>query len=244
MLAKIIQQAGSPQMSYQWAKKLQPWFGCLAVLLFAFGVFEALVVAPADYQQGNAFRIMYLHVPAALGSLAIYISMSTAAIIYSVWRIKVADAYAKISAPIGAAFTFICLLTGSIWGKPTWGTFWIWDARLTSELILLFIYIGIIALRNAIPEPTLAARASGLLTLVGLVNIPIIHYSVQWWNTLHQGASLSLTHVRIAPSMLLPLIVMLLAFLFFYAWLVCLLLRGEILQRELQTHWVKQIAQG
>lgn len=239
----LIHKAGSPAISYRWAKNIQPWLGWASVLTFAYGLVGALLLAPADYQQGDVVRIMYLHVPTAIGSLTIYVVMSVAVIFHFVWRLKVADMIAKISAPIGAGFTFICLLTGSLWGKPTWGTFWIWDARLTSELLLLFIYFGVIALRSSIPEAQVAARASGLMTLVGLVNIPIIHYSVNWWNTLHQGSSLSLTGMAIAPSMLHPLIAMILAFLFYYAWSVAIKLRVELLRREWQTSWVKNLLQ-
>jgi len=179
---------------------------------------DGLLFAPADYQQGDAFRIMYLHVPAAIWSLGVYMMMSISVLFFFIWKIKLADIIAKVSAPVGVIFTVICLVTGSIWGRPTWGTWWIWDARLTSELLLLFIYFGIMALRSAIPNPQLAARASGVFTLIGLVNIPIIHYSVNWWNTLHQGASLSLTNATIAPSMLHPLIAMIVGFLFYYGW--------------------------
>src|SRR3990167_6538004 len=183
------------------------------ILFLSYGFFAGLVLAPADYQQGNVYRIMYIHVPLALGSLGIYVMMSASALSYLIWKIKIADYIANISAPIGAIFTALTLITGSLWGKPTWGTYWIWDARLTSELILLFIYIAIIALRSAIPEEKLAAKAGNILTIVGLINIPIIHYSVNWWNTLHQGASLSFTNSTIAQSMLQPLIAMIIAFI-------------------------------
>jgi len=234
-----IHKASSPKVCYRWAKNLQPWLALCCLLLLAYGLIDGLMFAPADYQQGDAFRIMYVHVPAAIGSLAIYVLMSVSVFFFFIWKIKLADIVAKASAPIGAVFTFICLLTGAIWGRPTWGTWWIWDARLTSELLLLFIYFGIMALRSAMPNPKLAARASGIFTLIGLVNIPIIHYSVQWWNTLHQGASLSLTNATIAASMLYPLMAMICAFLFYYAWVLCIKVRSEILLREKETAWVK-----
>lgn len=239
-----IHKASSPKTCYRWAKNMQPYlvFCCLAVLGYA--LIDGLLFAPADYQQGDAFRIMYLHVPAAICSMGIYLVMSVGELVFLIWKIKVADIVAKASAPIGAIFTLICLITGSIWGRPTWGTWWIWDARLTSELLLLFIYFGIMALRSAIPNPRLAARATAVFTLVGLVNIPIIHYSVNWWNTLHQGASLSLTKVTIAPNMLYPLIAMLLGFLFYYGWVLCVKLRSELLITEKKTAWVKKEVGG
>lgn len=236
-----IHQTISPRNSYRIAKVCQPWVGSIALLLFFYGLFAGLLQAPADYQQGDVFRIMYIHVPAAIWSLTIYVVMSVAAFIFLVWKIKVADIVAKISVPIGASFTALTLITGAIWGKPTWGTFWIWDARLTSELILLFIYFGIMAIRQAIPEPQLAAKASALLTLIGLINIPIVHYSVSWWNTLHQGSSLNLFSAStIAPAMLQPLLVMIFAFGFFYVWLMMLKFRTELYHRESSANWIRQ----
>lgn len=209
---------------------------------FAYGLVGGLWQAPADYQQGDAYRVIFIHVPAAAWSLGIYVMMSSAALVYLIWKIKIADIVAKLSAPIGASFTLLALITGSIWGKPTWGTWWIWDARLTSELILLFIYGGIIALRSAIPEPPLASQVSNILTLVGLVNIPIIHYSVDWWQTLHQGATiLKLSAPSIATSMLYPLLAMLIAFFLYYLLVLLMGLRYELLKREQQTHWVQQL---
>lgn len=234
-----IHKAASPKTSYRWAKKLQPWFALVCLFAFTYGLIDGLLFAPADYQQGDAFRIMYLHVPAAICSLGIYVVMSAAVIFFFVWKIKVADIIACASASIGAIFTLICLVTGSIWGRPAWGAWWIWDARLTSELLLLFIYFGIIALRQAIPNPQLAARSSGVLTLIGLINIPIIHYSVIWWNTLHQGVSLSFSNTTIFPSMLYPLIAMIFAFLFYYLWVLCIHIRSELLLREKNTAWVR-----
>lgn len=241
MFFDLFHKAISSRTCYHWAKLMQPWFALCAFLTFAYGLFVGLSVAPADYQQGDAFRILYLHVPAAIWSLTAYIIMAIAVVIHFIWQIKVADIVAKASAPIGATFTLLTLVTGAIWGKPTWGTWWIWDARLTSELILLFIYFGIIAIRSAIPEPRMAAQASGILTLVGVVNLPIIHFSVNWWNTLHQGATLSLTKATIAPSMLHPLLAMIVAFACYYGWILCIKIRSELLYRERQTTWVKQV---
>lgn len=238
----ILYKAASPRTCYEWAGRLLPWLTVLAVFAFGYGLVGGLLLAPSDYQQGDAYRIIFVHVPAATWSSGVYIGMSLAVVIYWVWKIKVADIVAQLSAPIGALFTLIALLTGSIWGKPTWGTWWIWDARLTSELILLFIYGGIIALRSSMPEPQLASQVSGILTLVGLVNIPIIHYSVNWWQTLHQGATiLKLGKPSIAPSMLYPLLAMMAAFFLYYLIVLLIGLRYELLKREQQTRWVQDI---
>lgn len=232
----------APKNCYQWAKRVQPWVGSLCLMLFFLGLISALIIAPPDYQQGDAYRILFIHVPAAVLSLGIYVLMSGAALIFLVWKIKLANMAAEVCAPLGAVFTFITLITGSIWGKPTWGTFWIWDARLTSELILLFVYLGVIALRNAIPVETLSARATALFILVGLVNIPIIHYSVVWWHTLHQGATvLQLAKPQIAPSMLYPLLLMLGAYSLFFIWVLLLRLRVEILRREQGARWLMHL---
>ncbi len=239
---KPIYKFASPQTSYHWAGRFLPWIFLLMILMLTYGLLGALWLAPPDYQQGDVYRIIFVHVPAAIWSLGIYIFMAVAAMIYLVWKIKIADILAKISAPIGASFTFLALITGSIWGKPTWGTWWIWDARLTAELILLFIYGGIIALRAAMPDPQLATQVSNILTLIGLVNIPIIHYSVNWWQTLHQGATvLKFGQPSIAPSMLYPLLAMIVAFGMYYFLLLLLGIRYELLKREHQTNWVKTI---
>lgn len=234
-----IHRLSSPKIAYRCAKRCQPWMMAIAIIALAFGLMTGLLFAPADYQQGDVFRIMYLHVPAALGSLSVYFVISLSAVVFLVWKIKLADVIAKSSAPIGALFTLICLVTGSIWGRPTWGTWWIWDARLTSELLLLFIYFAIIALRSAFPDRQFAAKACAIFTLIASVNIPIIHFSVTWWNTLHQGASLSLTSATIAPSMLHPLIAMIIAFAAYYVWVLCLKVRSELLFREKETMWVQ-----
>ena len=217
----------------------------LCLLAFAYGLVDGLFFAPADFQQGEAYRILFLHVPAAIMSLGVYMVMTVAVITHFIWKIKVADIIAKVSAPLGAMFTFITLIMGSLWGKPMWGTYWIWDARLTSELILLFIYFGIIAIRSAILQPLLAARASGIVTLVGVVNIPIIHYSVVWWNTLHQGATiLKFARPSIAPNMLIPLLTMIAAFIFYYIWMLIIKIRYELIIKEKETSWVKNLTQG
>lgn len=234
---------GSPVWFYRIAGKWLPWLTGLFLLLFIPGLYWGLFVAPTDYQQGESFRIMYVHVPAAWMSMFIYVAMAVCGAISLIWRMKVADVVLICSAPIGASFTFLALATGSLWGKPMWGTYWVWDARLTSELILLFLYLGIIALYNAFEEKRTASRAVSILTLVGVVNIPIIHYSVVWWNTLHQGASVSkMDAPSIHVDMLIPLILLGLAFQVFYVLVMFMRVRAEILDRELNTSWVRQLA--
>lgn len=239
---KILSKATSPKTCFDWAGRILPWLAILTLLAFGYGLIGGLWLAPPDYQQGNAYRVMFIHVPAAVWSLGVYVIMSWAAVVYLIWKIKIADIVASLSAPIGAGFTLLALITGALWGKPTWGTYWIWDARLTSELILLFIYGGIIALRSTIPDSRLAAQAGAILTLVGLVNIPIIHYSVNWWQTLHQGATiLKFGAPSISASMLHPLLSMLIAFFGYYCCILLIGLRYQLLAREQQTYWVKQL---
>lgn len=214
-----------------------------ALLLIAWGMYGGLVLAPPDYQQGDAFRIIYVHVPSAWLSLMIYTLMAGAGAVALVWRVKVAEAFVVAAAPIGASFTFLALVTGSIWGKPMWGTWWVWDARLTSELILLFLYLGVIALEGALEEPRRAARAAALLAVVGVINVPIIHYSVQWWNTLHQGPTVTrLDAPAIQWSMLMPLLVAALGFTLLFAWLVLVRMRVVLLRRERGSRWVRRWA--
>lgn len=237
-----LHRFASPKYFYHFAGKLIPWLIPGIVLLFGYGLMGGLYLAPADFQQGDGFRIIYVHVPAAFLSLGIYLFMTMAAICGFIWKMKLADVAVKVSAPIGAWITFLALVTGAIWGKPMWGTYWIWDARLTSELILLFIYLGIIALRSAIPDKTNAAKACGIMVLVGSINIPIIHYSVYWWNTLHQGDTIKLFGKPLmAPSMLHPLYAMILAFLFFYGLILLMRMRNEILFREKRSQWVQEL---
>lgn len=232
----------SPKYFYAYANKLIPWFTVAAMVLFSYGLVGGLYLAPADYQQGDAFRIIYVHVPCAFLSLMVYVVMASSALIAYVWQIKLADMIIKVSAPLGAWFTFLALVTGAIWGKPMWGTWWVWDARLTSELILLFIYFGIIGLQSAIADQQIAARAVRMMVLVGFINIPIIHYSVYWWNTLHQGSTLKFfAPSLIAPSMLHPLLAMIAAFICYYGLVLLIGLRREILLRERKTQWVQEV---
>ena len=224
----------SPNYFYQQSGRLLPWLAAVTLVLFLTGLVWGLAFAPADYQQGNGFRIMYVHVPAAVFSMSVYVAMAVAGGIGLIWRLKVAAMVARSCAPIGAAFTFLALVTGSLWGKPMWGAWWVWDARLTSELILLFLYLGYMALQEAIEERDTADRASAVLALVGLINIPIIHYSVEWWYTLHQGATiLKLGKPSIAPAMLWPLLVMLAAYGLLALLVVLLRTRNEVLERRL-----------
>ncbi|MFL7048580.1 heme ABC transporter permease, partial [Vibrio cyclitrophicus] len=185
---KWLHPYAKAETSYQLAGKLLPWFSILALLCLSAGTVWGLAFAPSDYQQGDSFRIIYIHVPSAIWSMGVYMSMAIAAFIGLVWQVRLSDMAALAMAPIGAVFTFIALLTGAVWGKPMWGAWWVWDARLTSELILLFLYLGVIALHHAFDDQKTAAKAAGILAIVGVINLPIIHFSVEWWNTLHQGA--------------------------------------------------------
>ncbi len=222
--------------------KLIPWFGWSCLLFLIAGLYYGLVKAPPDYQQGDSYRIIFVHVPAAWMSMFIYMVMAVSGAVGLIWRIKLSDIVASASAPIGAAFTFLALATGSLWGKPMWGAWWVWDARLTSELILLFLYLGFIALQASIEDPRNAARAGAILALVGTVNIPIIHYSVEWWSTLHQGATVTkLDKPSIHISMLIPLLLMAVAFKLYYATSVLMRARGELLKREQNSRWVKEV---
>jgi heme exporter protein C len=218
----------------QLAGRVIPILAVFSLVLSVYGSVGGLHLAPPDYQQGDAFRIIYVHVPSAFLSLFVYLLTGIAAALGLIFRIKLFDMFVSASLFLGAWFTFLALLTGCIWAKPMWGTWWIWDARLTSELILLFLYLGVIALRSAIPERKIAAQASAVLLMLGLVNLPVIHYSVYWWNTLHQGASIRLLGPSlISPSMLYPLLAMIAAFLAYYFLVVLLYVRCQIIEREL-----------
>lgn len=217
------------------AKRFIPILAVFSFLLSIYGSIGGLYLAPPDYQQGDAFRIIYVHVPAAFLSLLIYLIAGLAAAIGLIFRIKLFEMFVSGSLLLGAWFTFLALVTGCIWAEPMWGTWWVWDARLTSELILLFLYLGVIALRSAIPEHRAGAEASAVLLMLGLVNLPVIHYSVYWWNTLHQGASIRLLGPSlISPPMLYPLLAMVLAFTAYYLLILLLRVRCEILAQEIQ----------
>jgi heme exporter protein C len=221
--------------------RLLPWIWAGAAVLFTAGLYGAFLLAPADYQQGESVRIMYVHVPAAWLSMFCYAVMAASALGTLVWRHPLADVSVKAAAPIGAVFTGIALLTGALWGKPMWGTYWVWDARLTSVLVLFLMYLGLIALQNAFEEPGRAARTVAVLVLVGFVNIPIIKFSVDWWNTLHQPASvMRLDGPTIHPAMLWPLLVMALAFTALFLALHLTAMRAEILRRRIRAMTVVQ----
>jgi heme exporter protein C len=218
------------------ADAVLPWAGGLAVVLSVAGLYLALLVAPPDYQQGEAYRMMFVHVPAAWMALMVYALMAVASVAGLVWRHPLAEVAARGAAPIGAAFTAIALVTGSLWGKPMWGTWWVWDGRLTSVLILFFLYLGYIALYEAFDDPGRGARAAAILCLVGSVNLPIIKFSVEWWNTLHQPASiLRAGGPAIDASMLWPLLVMFLAFLCYFVAVHILRTRAELTVRKIRN---------
>ena len=235
----------SPPHFYRVAGRLAPWFAWSAAILIAFGLYGGLVWAPPDNEMGEGFRIIYVHVPSAWMSLCTYTTMAVAAAIGLIWRIKLAHAVAASTAVPGASFTFLALVTGSIWGKPMWGTWWVWDARLTSELVLLFLFLGYLALRAAFDDTDRADRASAVLATVGVINVPIIHYSVEWWATLHQGPTVTrLAAPAIDTRMLLPLLAMALGFTLYFAAILMVRVRAEVLEREQRSRWVQELADG
>jgi len=242
MIFQKFYRFASPQHFYHLAVLLTPWFAWATIILMIVGLYGGLVFAPADYQQGESFRIIYIHVPSAWMSLFVYVLMAVFGGIGLIWHVKIADVLAKSCAPLGASFTLLALVTGSIWGKPMWGTWWVWDARLTSELILLFLYLGYMALQSAFDDRRVAARASAILALVGMVNIPIIHYSVEWWSTLHQGPTVSKFDApSIHINMLIPLLIMALAFKTYFASVLLIRARSEILEYECNSNWVREL---
>ncbi|MFO7276509.1 MAG: heme ABC transporter permease CcmC [Pseudomonadota bacterium] len=231
----------SPPHVYRLAERLTPWFAWSSALLILAGLYGGLVLAPPDYQQGEGFRIIYVHAPSAWMSLMVYTVMAVAAAVGLIWRMKVAHAVAASCAPVGASFTLAALVTGSLWGRPMWGTYWEWDPRLTSELILLFLYLGYMGLRSATEDVQRADRASAVLAVVGVVNVPIIHYSVLWWNSLHQAPSvMKLDKPSMPLDMLVPLLLMLLGFTLYFVAILLMRLRGEVLSRERNASWVKE----
>ena len=231
----------SPQTFYPLAGRMQPWFAALAALLCAAGLYISFFVAPTDAQQGESYRIIFIHVPAAWMSMFLYLVMGFWSGVGLVLNTRLSSMVATALAPTGALFTFIALWTGALWGKPTWGTWWVWDARLTSELILLFLYIGFMALQAAIDDQRRADKAGAVLALVGVVNIPIIYFSVQWWSTLHQGASVSMKSApTMATTMLLGMLIMALGFWMYSIAAMLARVRSIILERERHTDWVAQ----
>ncbi len=226
----------NPARFLRLAALVLPWVSVLSAILFAAGLYLALVASPGDYQQGDTVRIMYVHVPAAWMSMFTYTSMAAAAACALVWRHPLAEVYARAAAPVGAGFTLLCLVTGSLWGQPMWGTWWVWDARLTSVLILFFLYLGYMALVDAFDDPARGNRAGCILLLVGVVNVPIIKFSVDWWNTLHQPASvIRMGGPTIDGTMLWPLLLLAGAFQTYFIAIVILRIRAELAERKIQT---------
>ena len=239
---KAIYKYGSPPNFFRFVTRLEPWCLYFGLLLILIGSAGGLFLAPEDYQMGDAFRIIYFHVPGAYLSMSAYAAMGFASIIGIVWRSNVAFSVAKSIAPFGALMTTIALLTGMLWGKPMWGTAWVWDARLTSEFILLLLYLGYITLHASIREQKKADRSASLVAILGIINLPIIHYSVVWWNTLHQASTISkLDSPSIVGEMLWPLLVMIIGYMFFFVAVICRASSAEVLKREKRSNWVKAI---
>jgi heme exporter protein C len=233
ILGVMVSRFANPAGFMRISATILPWCAWVSLAVIAVGLYLALIVAPADYQQGEAVRIMYVHVPAAWLALNVYLFVAGASGVALVWRHPLAEVAARSAAPIGAAFTFICLVTGSLWGRPMWGTWWVWDARLTSVLVLFFLYLGYIALVNGFDDPARGGRAGSILAVFGVVNLPIIKFSVDWWNTLHQPASvLRFGKPTIATSMLVPLLVMALGFTVLFVTLLLLRMRTELNERK------------
>jgi len=232
----------SPATFYPLAGRLIPWFSAIAVVLIGIGLYMSFFVAPTDYKQGEGYRIIFVHVPAAWMSMFIYLIMAAWSGLGLVFNTRISAMMATALAPTGAMFAFLALWTGAFWGKPMWGAWWVWDARLTSELILLFLYIGFMALQGSIDEPRRADRAGAILALVGVVNIPIIYYSVKWWNTLHQGASVSITQgSSMSQVMLWTMLIMSLGFWAYSIAVALARVRSVILERERETTWVSEL---
>jgi heme exporter protein C len=240
---KWLHTFADPERAYKLSGSLLPWFTIFAILLIGTGSIWGLLFAPTDYQQGDSYRIIFIHVPAASMSMSAYMAMAVASFIGLVWQIKSADWAAAAIAPIGAVITFIALITGAAWGKPMWGTWWVWDARLTSELVLLFLYLGVISLYASFEDKVLAARASGILAIVGVINIPIIKYSVDWWSSLHQPSTIKITEKStMSTDMLYPLLINIVGFGVMIGAITLVRYRTEILARNGMRPWVRDLA--
>ena len=238
---RFFHQWGSPKPFYELSGRFLPWVGTLSVLVLTAGLGWGLLFAPADYQQGHSVRIMYIHVPAAIVAQSSYVLMALCALVSLIWRMKLADVAFTTLAPIGAVITALALVTGAIWGKPTWGTYWVWDARLTSTLILFLLFTGVVSLRKMGPDTVQGGKAAALLAVVGVINLPIIKYSVDWWFTLHQPASFSLTERPAMPvEMWAPLLVALVGTYCWMSWLWLLRMRVEVLKRESRSAWARE----
>jgi heme exporter protein C len=231
----------SPQTFYPLAGKLVPWFAALAIILTRVGLYIAFFVAPTDATQGDSYRIIFIHVPAAWMSMFLYVVMAFWAAVGLAFNTRLSSMMATAIAPTGALMTFLALWTGALWGRPTWGAYWVWDARLTSELILLFLYLGFIALQAAIDDPRRADKAGAVLAIVGVINVPIIYFSVKWWNTLHQGASVSVKGSSMATTMLVGMLIMALAYWMYAIAAVLVRVRTIILEREKRSDWVREL---
>ncbi len=239
-----FQRTVSPKHFYEISGRWLPWLWSLASLLLGMGLVWGLAFAPPDYQQGNSYRIIFIHVPAASLAMGGYLLVASCALISLVWKVKTAEMVMRAAASLGAWFCFLALFTGAVWGKPTWGTYWVWDARLTSMLVLLFLYMGILALYSAYDSAASAAKAASILALVGVINLPIIKYSVEWWNTLHQGSTFKLTEKpSMPPEMWLPLLLCLLGFYAFFGASLLMRSRNEIIDRERRAKWVQALVQ-
>lgn len=238
----FFHKLGSPKWFYDLAARWQFILLFIGIVLMTAGSVWGLFFAPPDYQQGDSFRIIYIHVPTAILAQSCYMMMAAAGLVGLVWKMKIADMFIAAAAPLGAGFTFLALFTGAVWGKPTWGTWWVWDARLTSMLLLLFLYFGVMALRASVTQVDMRAKATAILVLVGVVNIPIIKYSVDWWNTLHQPATFKLTEKPAMPAeMWVPLLIMVIGIYCLFTALVFVRVQNEILQREQRTKWVQRL---
>ena len=241
ILVRFYHELASPPHFCRWAKMLAPWFFWSGLIAVIWGLYGGLILAPADDEMRDGFRIIYVHVPAAYMSMMVYIIMAIASAIGLIWRMKLAYAVAATCALPGAAYTFLALVTGSIWGRPMWGTWWEWDGRMTSELVLLFLFLGYMALRNAYQDRQRADRASAILAIVGVVNIPIIKYSVVWWNTLHQPATIGkFAKPSMVWDMLWPLLVMILAYNLLFGAIMMWRVQTEVLNRERNSKWIKE----
>ncbi len=232
----------SPPTFYRLAERYAPWVGLLAAALMAWGWIGGLVFAPPDYQQKDAFRIIYVHVPAAALSLSLYVGMAIAGVIAVIWRMKLAEIALVAIAPVGASMTVVALVTGMLWGKPMWGTYWVWDARLTSELVQLFLYLGVIGLYQSFDDPRAGARACALLAIVGAINVPIVKYSVEWWNSLHQTSTiLKMGKPTMSADMAIPLYAALVGTLLFCGYAIVRRMQNEVLVRERRSSWVREL---
>ena len=235
-------EMGSPPLFYRWSSKALVWLGVSSIIILSLGLFMGIGLSPADYKQGDVYRIIYIHVPSAIMGESIFIFMALCGFINIIWRAKISGMLLKAAAPIGMSFVLLVLTTGSIWGKPTWGTWWVWDARLTSTLILFFIYAALIGLHSTIEDKIKADRAVSILAIVGVAIIPVIKKSVDWWQTLHQPSTFKLTSApSISPEMYQPLLICVIGFYLVFAFILTLNLRNEILERESSKKWVKEV---